>query len=143
MEKTQREYYLNEQMKAIQKELGKDGEDGTDDLQELEKKLESLKLPKDVREKNCIRIQKTQTDESNVCRSYCGQKLSRLDCINSMVKKNQDLINQLITQKNILDNDHFGLEKVKERIIEYIAVQKRTKKLKGPILCFGWSTGCG
>ncbi|MBH20583.1 MAG: endopeptidase La [Rhodobiaceae bacterium] len=142
MEKTQREYYLNEQMKAIQKELGKDGEDGTDDLQELEKKLESLKLPKDVREKTASEFKKLKqmspmSAEATVVRNY-------LDWIVSIPWSKKSRFNKPINySENILDNDHFGLEKVKERIIEYIAVQKRTKKLKGPILCLVGPPGVG
>ena len=142
MEKTQREYYLNEQMKAIQKELGKDGEDGTDDLQELEKKLESLKLPKDVREKTASEFKKLKqmspmSAEATVVRNY-------LDWIVSIPWSKKSRFNKPINySENVLDNDHFGLEKVKERIIEYIAVQKRTKKLKGPILCLVGPPGVG
>ncbi|MAU87564.1 MAG: endopeptidase La [Alphaproteobacteria bacterium] len=142
MEKTQREYYLNEQMKAIQKELGKDSEDGTDDLQELEKKLESLKLPKDVREKTASEFKKLKqmspmSAEATVVRNY-------LDWIVSIPWSKKSRFNKPINySENVLDNDHFGLEKVKERIIEYIAVQKRTKKLKGPILCLVGPPGVG
>jgi ATP-dependent Lon protease len=142
MEKTQREYYLNEQMKAIQKELGKDGEDGTDDLQELEKKLESLKLPKDVKEKTASEFKKLKqmspmSAEATVVRNY-------LDWIVSIPWSKKSRFNKPINySENVLDNDHFGLEKVKERIIEYIAVQKRTKKLKGPILCLVGPPGVG
>jgi ATP-dependent Lon protease len=142
MEKTQREYYLNEQMKAIQKELGKDSEDGTDDLLELEKKLESLKLPKDVKEKTSSEFKKLKqmspmSAEATVVRNY-------LDWIVSIPWSKKSRFNKPINySENVLDNDHFGLEKVKERIIEYIAVQKRTKKLKGPILCLVGPPGVG
>ncbi|MEL0185133.1 MAG: endopeptidase La [Hyphomicrobiales bacterium] len=142
MEKTQREYYLNEQMKAIQKELGKDGEDGGDDTAELEKKLETLKLPKDVKEKAKSEFKKLKqmspmSAEATVVRNY-------LDWIVSIPWSKKSRFNKPIKySEDILDNDHYGLEKVKERIIEYIAVQKRTKKLKGPILCLVGPPGVG
>ena len=142
MEKTQREYYLNEQMKAIQKELGKDGEDGADDILELETKLKSLKLPKDVKEKTTSEFKKLKqmspmSAEATVVRNY-------LDWIISIPWSKKSRFNKPISySEDILDNDHFGLEKVKERIIEYIAVQKRTKKLKGPILCLVGPPGVG
>jgi len=142
MEKTQREYYLNEQMKAIQKELGKEGEDGGDDTAELEKKLETLKLPKDVKEKTKSEFKKLKqmspmSAEATVVRNY-------LDWIVSIPWSKKTRFNKPIKySEDILDNDHYGLEKVKERIIEYIAVQKRTKKLKGPILCLVGPPGVG
>ncbi len=142
MEKTQREYYLNEQMKAIQKELGKEGEDGGDDSAELEKKLESLKLPKDVKEKAKSEFKKLKqmspmSAEATVVRNY-------LDWIVSIPWSKKSRFNKPIKySEDVLDNDHYGLEKVKERIIEYIAVQKRTKKLKGPILCLVGPPGVG
>ncbi|MEK9794937.1 MAG: endopeptidase La, partial [Hyphomicrobiales bacterium] len=142
MEKTQREYYLNEQMKAIQKELGKEGEDGGDDTAELEKKLETLKLPKDVKEKAKSEFKKLKqmspmSAEATVVRNY-------LDWIVSIPWSKKSRFNKPIKySEDILDNDHYGLEKVKERIIEYIAVQKRTKKLKGPILCLVGPPGVG
>jgi len=142
LEKTQREYYLNEQMKAIQKELGKEGEDGGDDTAELEKKLETLKLPKDVREKAKSEFKKLKqmspmSAEATVVRNY-------LDWIVSIPWSKKSRLNKPIKySEDILDNDHYGLEKVKERIIEYIAVQKRTKKLKGPILCLVGPPGVG
>ncbi len=142
MEKTQREYYLNEQMKAIQKELGKEGEDGGDDTAELEKKLETLKLPKDVKEKAKSEFKKLKqmspmSAEATGVRNY-------LDWIVSIPWSKKSRFNKPIKySEDILDNDHYGLEKVKERIIEYIAVQKRTKKLKGPILCLVGPPGVG
>ncbi len=142
MEKTQREYYLNEQMKAIQKELGKEGEDGGDDTAELEKKLETLKLPKDVKEKAKSEFKKLKqmspmSAEATDVRNY-------LDWIVSIPWSKKSRFNKPIKySEDILDNDHYGLEKVKERIIEYIAVQKRTKKLKGPILCLVGPPGVG
>ena len=142
MEKTQREYYLNEQMKAIQKELGKDAEDGGDDINELESKLHSLKLPKDVREKAKSEFKKLKqmspmSAEATVVRNY-------LDWIVSIPWAKKSRLNKPISfSEEILNNDHYGLEKVKERIIEYIAVQKRTRKLKGPILCLVGPPGVG
>ena len=142
MEKTQREYYLNEQMKAIQKELGKDADDGGDDINDLEEKLESLKLPKDVRDKAKSEFKKLKqmspmSAEATVVRNY-------LDWILSIPWAKKSRFNKPISfSEGILDNDHYGLEKVKERIIEYIAVQKRTKKLKGPILCLVGPPGVG
>ncbi len=142
MEKTQREYYLNEQMKAIQKELGKDAEDGGDDINDLENKLDNLKLPKDVHEKAKSEFKKLKqmspmSAEATVVRNY-------LDWIVSIPWAKKSRFNKPISfSEGILDNDHYGLEKVKERIIEYIAVQKRTKKLKGPILCLVGPPGVG
>ena len=142
MESTQREYYLNEQMKAIQKELGKDDEDATDDIAELEKKLNSIKFPKEVKEKSKSEFKKLKqmspmSAEATVVRNY-------LDWIVSIPWHKKTRFNKPIEySEKILDNDHYGLEKVKERIIEYIAVQKRTKKLKGPILCLVGPPGVG
>lgn len=142
MEKTQREYYLNEQMKAIQKELGKDGEDSSDDLDELETKLLKLKLPKEAKEKCNSELKKLRqmspmSAEAAVVRNY-------LDWITSIPWSIKGKFNKEISySEKILEEDHYGLEKVKERIIEYIAVQKRTNKLKGPILCLVGPPGVG
>ena len=139
MEKTQREYYLNEQMKAIQKELGKDSEDAGDDINELENKLENLKLPKDVREKAKSEFKKLKqmspmSAEATVVRNY-------LDWIVSIPWAKKSRFNKPITfSEDILDNDHYGLEKVKERIIEYIAVQKKNKEIKGTYIMPCWPT---
>jgi ATP-dependent Lon protease len=141
MEKTQREYYLNEQMKAIQKELG-DGEEGKDDLQELEEKIEKTKLSKEAREKASAEMKKLRqmspmSAEATVVRNYLDWLLSIPWGAKGRVNKN------LIKAQEILDTDHYGLEKVKERIVEYLAVQQRTNKLKGPILCLVGPPGVG
>src|SRR5208282_2287120 len=132
MEKTQREYYLNEQMKAIQKELG--DEDGKDELAELEDKIKRTKLSKEAREKATHELKKLRqmspmSAEATVVRNYLDWLLSIPWHKKSKVKKD------LIGAEQILDGDHFGLEKVKERIVEYLAVQQRANKLTGPILC--------
>ena len=141
MEKTQREYYLNEQMKAIQKELG-EGEDGRDELAELEDKIKKTKLSKEAREKAQAELRKLKSmapmsAEATVSRNYLDTMLSLPWGKKSKVKKD---IGQAQT---ILDEDHYGLEKVKDRIIEYLAVQARTNKLKGPILCLVGPPGVG
>jgi ATP-dependent Lon protease len=141
MEKTQREYYLNEQMKAIQKELG-EGEDGKDDLTEIEEKIERTKLTKEAREKAQNELKKLRqmspmSAEATVVRNYLDWLLSIPWSVRSKVKKD------LNKAEEILNNDHYGLEKVKERIIEYLAVQQRTNKLKGPILCLVGPPGVG
>src|SRR6266446_6926267 len=132
MEKTQREYYLNEQMKAIQKELG--DEEGKDELQELEDKIKRTKLSKEAREKATHELKKPRqmspmSAEATVVRNYLDWLLSIP--WNKKTKVKKDLHNA----EQILDHDHFGLEKVKERIVEYLAVQTRANKLTGPILC--------
>ncbi len=141
MEKTQREYYLNEQMKAIQKELG-DGEDGKDELAELEEKIEQTKLSKEAREKAQNELKKLRqmspmSAEATVVRNYLDWLLNIPWNIRGRVKKD------LMKAEEILDSDHYGLEKVKERILEYLAVQQRTNKLKGPILCLVGPPGVG
>ncbi|KAB7739271.1 endopeptidase La [Parvibaculum sedimenti] len=141
MEKTQREYYLNEQLKAIQKELG-DGEDGKDDLRELDERIQKTKLSKDAREKALAELKKLKqmspmSAEATVVRNYLDWLLSVPWNKKSRVKK--DLVNA----QEILDADHFGLDKVKERIVEYLAVQSRANKLKGPILCLVGPPGVG
>jgi ATP-dependent Lon protease len=141
MERTQREYYLNEQMKAIQKELG-DGEDGQNEVAELEAKVGATKLSKEAREKADAEIKKLKnmspmSAEATVVRNYLDWMLSIPWGVKSRVKK--DLGNA----EKILDADHFGLEKVKERIVEYLAVQQRSKKLKGPIMCLVGPPGVG
>ena len=140
MEKTQKEYYLNEQMKAIQKELG-ESED-LDEIAELEKKLHEYSLSKEAKDKCASEIKKLKnmspmSAEATVIRNY-------LDWVMSIPWNNHDKISQNINQASkILENDHYGLEKVKERILEYLAVQKRTNKLKGPILCLVGPPGVG
>jgi ATP-dependent Lon protease len=141
MERTQREYYLNEQMKAIQKELG-DGEDGQNEVAELEAKVGATKLSKEAREKADAEIKKLKnmspmSAEATVVRNYLDWMLSIPWGVKSRVKK--DLTNA----EKILDADHYGLEKVKERIVEYLAVQQRSKKLKGPIMCLVGPPGVG
>ena len=141
MEKTQREYYLNEQMKAIQKELG-DAEDGRDDISELEEKVENTKLSKEAKEKALGELKKLRqmspmSAEATVVRNYLDWLLSIPWGTKGKVKKDLDDAQQT------LDKDHYGLEKVKDRIIEYLAVQSRTNKLKGPILCLVGPPGVG
>ena len=140
MEKTQREYYLNEQMKAIQKELG--DEDGKDELAELEEKIKRTKLSKEAREKAQHEVKKLRqmspmSAEATVVRNYLDWLLSIPWNKKSKIKKDLTLAEQ------ILDADHFGLEKVKERIVEYLAVQQRANKLTGPILCLVGPPGVG
>ena len=141
MEKTQREYYLNEQMKAIQKELG-EGEDGKDETSELEERIEKTKLSKEAREKAMAELKKLRamspmSAESTVVRNYLDWMLS------IPWKKRTRVKRDLNAAEAVLDADHFGLEKVKERIIEYLAVQNRVKKVKGPILCLVGPPGVG
>ena len=141
MEKTQREYYLNEQMKAIQKELG-EGEDGMDELGELEKKIEDTKLSKEAREKATTELKKLRqmspmSAEATVVRNYLDWILSVPWSKRTRVKKD------IKAAQKVLDKDHYGLEKVKERILEYLAVQQRTNKVKGPILCLVGPPGVG
>jgi ATP-dependent Lon protease len=140
MEKTQREYYLNEQMKAIQKELG--DEEGKDELAEIEEKIKKTKLSKEAREKATHELKKLRqmspmSAEATVVRNYLDWLLSIPWNKKTKVKKDLKLAQE------ILDNDHFGLEKVKERIVEYLAVQQRANKLTGPILCLVGPPGVG
>jgi ATP-dependent Lon protease len=141
MEKTQREYYLNEQMKAIQKELG-DGEEGAGEIAELEEKIAAIKLSKEAREKADAELKKLKnmspmSAEATVVRNYLDWMLAIPWGVKSRVKKD------LGRAEEILDADHYGLEKVKERIVEYLAVQQRSAKLKGPILCLVGPPGVG
>ncbi|MFV1690126.1 endopeptidase La [Phaeobacter sp. JH20_21] len=141
MEKTQREYYLNEQMKAIQKELG-DSEDGSNEVAELEAKIAETKLSKEAREKAEAELKKLKnmspmSAEATVVRNYLDWILALPWGTKSRVKKD------LSRAQDILDADHYGLEKVKERIVEYLAVQQRSAKLKGPILCLVGPPGVG
>lgn len=141
MEKTQREYYLNEQMKAIQKELG-DGEEGRDEMAELEERIKKTKLSKEAREKANAEMKKLKqmspmSAESTVVRNYLDWLLGLPWGIKSRAKID------LKKAEAILDADHYGLEKVKERIVEYLAVQSRQSKLKGPILCLVGPPGVG
>ncbi|MCF6320804.1 MAG: endopeptidase La [Rhizobiaceae bacterium] len=141
MEKTQREYYLNEQMKAIQKELG-DGEEAKDELGELEEKIKKTRLSKEAREKADAEFRKLKqmspmSAEATVVRNYLDWLLGIPWGKRSAVKTD------LVKSEEVLDKDHYGLEKVKERIIEYLAVQSRAKKIKGPILCLVGPPGVG
>ena len=141
MEKTQREYYLNEQMKAIQKELG-DGEDGQNEIAELEQKIRATKLSKEARDKvegelKKLKSMSPMSAEATVVRNYLDWILGLPWGTKSRVKKD------LVAAEKVLDADHYGLEKVKERIVEYLAVQARSAKLKGPILCLVGPPGVG
>jgi ATP-dependent Lon protease len=140
MEKTQREYYLNEQMKAIQKELG--DTDERDDIAEFEEKIESTKLSKEAKDKAVAELKKLKqmspmSAEATVVRNYLDWLLSIPWGVRGKVKKD------LAEAQQVLDKEHYGLEKVKERIVEYLAVQNRTNKLKGPILCLVGPPGVG
>ena len=141
MEKTQREYYLNEQMKAIQKELG-ESEDGTDELADIAERIKKVRLSKEAREKATAELKKLKnmsqmSAEATVVRNYLDWLLGIPWKKKSKVKKDLSLAQQ------ILDRDHHGLEKVKERIVEYLAVQKRTGKVKGPHPLLGRSAWRG
>jgi ATP-dependent Lon protease len=141
MEKTQREYYLNEQLKAIQKELG-EGEDGKDESAELEAKIKATKLTKEAREKALAELKKLRTmspmsAEATVVRNY-------LDWILGIPwKKRSKIKNDVVEAERVLNEDHYGLDKIKERIVEYLAVQSRSPKLRGPILCLVGPPGVG
>ncbi len=141
MERTQREYYLNEQMKAIQKELG-DGDEGANEIAELEERIKNTKLSKEAREKvegelRKLKSMSPMSAEATVVRNYLDWILAIPWGVKTRVKKD------LNRAQRILDEDHYGLEKVKERIVEYLAVQQRSKKLKGPILCLVGPPGVG
>ncbi|WP_408859963.1 endopeptidase La [Acidiphilium sp.] len=141
MEKTQREYYLNEQLKAIQKELG-EGEDGKDEAAELEARIKKTKLSKEAREKALVELKKLRTmspmsAEATVVRNY-------LDWLLGIPwKKRGKTSNDIVAAEKVLDADHYGLEKIKERILEYLAVQVRSNKVRGPILCLVGPPGVG
>ncbi|HXE02511.1 MAG TPA: endopeptidase La [Hyphomicrobium sp.] len=140
MEKTQREYYLNEQMKAIQKELG--DSDERDDISEFEEKIENTKLSKEAKDKALAELKKLKqmspmSAEATVVRNYLDWLLSIPWGIKGKIKKD------IAEAQAILDQEHYGLDKVKERILEYLAVQARTNKLKGPILCLVGPPGVG
>ncbi len=141
MEKSQREYYLNEQMKAIQKELG-ELDDTPDEFEALAKKIEEAKMPQEAEDKakaelNKLKMMSPMSAEATVVRSYIDWLVNVPWHKRSKVKKD------LLLAQEILDADHYGLEKVKERIIEYLAVQQRVRKLKGPILCLVGPPGVG
>ncbi len=141
MEKTQREYYLNEQLKAIQKELG-EGEDGKDETAELEAKIKATKLSKEAMEKALAELKKLRSmspmsAEATVVRNY-------LDWIVGIPwKKRSKIKNDVVEAEKVLDSDHYGLDKIKERIVEYLAVQARSPKLRGAILCLVGPPGVG
>ncbi|MCM0043776.1 MAG: endopeptidase La [Burkholderiaceae bacterium] len=140
MEKSQREYYLNEQVKAIQKELG-EGEEGAD-LEELEKKIIAAKMPKEAREKaqgelKKLKLMSPMSAEATVVRNY-------IDVLIGLPwKKKSKVNNDLAHAEKVLEDDHYGLDKIKERILEYLAVQQRVDKVKAPILCFVGPPGVG
>ncbi|HEV8030753.1 MAG TPA: endopeptidase La [Stellaceae bacterium] len=141
MEKTQREYYLNEQLKAIQKELG-EGEDGKDEMAELEAKIGKTKFSKEARDKALAELKKLRSmspmsAEATVVRNYLDWMLSLPWHVRTKIKRD------IAGAERVLNADHFGLEKVKERILEYLAVQQRMKKMKGPILCLVGPPGVG
>jgi ATP-dependent Lon protease len=141
MEKTQREYYLNEQLKAIQKELG-ESEDGRDEAAEIEERIQKTKLSKEARDKAMAELKKLRSmspmsAEATVVRNYLDWMLSIPWKKRTKVKKDLKLA------EDVLNTDHFGLEKVKERILEYLAVQQRMEKVKGPILCLVGPPGVG
>lgn len=141
MEKTQREYYLNEQLKAIQKELG-EGEDGKDETAELEERIKKTKLSKEARDKAMGELKKLRTmspmsAEATVVRNYLDWMLT------IPWKKRSKVSNDVVAAEKVLDADHYGLDKVKERILEYLAVQSRSPKIRGPILCLVGPPGVG
>ena len=141
MEKTQREYYLNEQLKAIQKELG-EGDEGRDEMNELDERIRKTKLSKEAREKALAEVKKLRSmspmsAEATVVRNYLDWLLSLPWGKKSKVKKD------IAAAEKVLNDDHHGLDKVKERILEYLAVQSRTGALKGPILCLVGPPGVG
>ncbi|AKC60464.1 endopeptidase La [Blochmannia endosymbiont of Camponotus (Colobopsis) obliquus] len=141
MEKSQREYYLNEQMKAIQKELG-EMDDISDENESIKRKIEAAKMPKEAREKietelHKLKMMSPMSAEATVVRSYIDWMLTVPWFLRSKIKKN------LAKAEKMLDKDHYGLEKVKERILEYLAVQNRINKIKGPILCLVGPPGVG
>ena len=142
MEKTQREYYLNEQLKAIQRELGNESEEGGDELQELAEKIRKTRLSKEAKSRAAAELKKLRamapmSAEATVARNYLDVLLGLPWGKKSKLKKD------IAEAQRVLDEDHYGLEKVKERIVEYLAVQARTNRLKGPILCLVGPPGVG
>ena len=141
MEKSQREYYLNEQMKAIQKELG-DMDDVPNELEEMQKKLDESGMPKEAKEKtgteiNKLKMMSPMSAEATVVRSYIDWML------NTPWKKRSKVRRDIVAAEEVLEADHYGLEEVKDRILEYLAVQKRVRKIKGPVLCLVGPPGVG
>jgi ATP-dependent Lon protease len=142
MEKSQREYYLNEQMKAIQKELGEMGEDGANEIDDLRKKIEKAGMTKEASTKalaelNKLKMMSPMSAEASVCRNYIDWMVS------VPWKKHSKTSINLPQAEEVLNKEHYGLEKVKERILEYLAVQQRMKKIKGPVLCLVGPPGVG
>ena len=140
MEKSQREYYLNEQVKAIQKELG-EGEEGAD-IEEMDKRIQAARMPKDARKKaesemKKLKLMSPMSAEATVVRNYIDT------LVNLPWRKKSKINNDLNHAQSVLDDDHFGLDKVKERILEYLAVRKLNPGVKGPILCFVGPPGVG
>jgi ATP-dependent Lon protease len=141
MEKSQREYYLNEQMKAIQKELG-DLDDAPNEIEDIQKRLEEAGMPKEAKEKtlseiNKLKMMSPMSAEATVVRSYIDWMLG------APWKKRSKVRTDIVAAKEVLESDHYGLDEVKERILEYLAVQKRVKKIKGPVLCLVGPPGVG
>lgn len=141
MEKSQREYYLNEQMKAIQKELG-DMDDVRNELEDMQKKLDESGMPKEAKEKtgteiNKLKMMSPMSAEATVVRSYIDWMLS------TPWKKRSKVRTDIVAAEAVLEADHYGLEEVKDRILEYLAVQKRVRKIKGPVLCLVGPPGVG
>ncbi|SVC70385.1 uncharacterized protein METZ01_LOCUS323239, partial [marine metagenome] len=141
MEKSQREYYLNEQMRAIQKELG-DLDDVPNEIEDIQKRLEASGMPKEAREKTRAEVSKLKmmspmSAEATVVRSYIDWML------NTPWKKRSKVRTDINAAEEVLEADHYGLEEVKDRILEYLAVQKRVKKIKGPVLCLVGPPGVG
>ena len=141
MEKSQREYYLNEQMKAIQKELG-EMDEGGNELTDLEQKIAKAGMPKEAREKagaelNKLKMMSPMSAEATVVRNYIDW------LVKVPWKKRTKILKDIAKAESVLDEDHFGLDKVKERIVEYLAVQHRVEKLRGPILCLVGPPGVG
>ncbi len=141
MEKSQREYYLNEQMKAIQKELG-DLDDVPNEIDAIQKRLEASGMPKEAREKtktelNKLKMMSPMSAEATVVRSYIDWML------NTPWKKRSKVRTDIAAAEDVLESDHYGLDEVKDRILEYLAVQKRVKKIKGPVLCLVGPPGVG
>jgi ATP-dependent Lon protease len=141
MEKSQREYYLNEQMKAIQKELG-DLDDVPNEMEDIQKRLESSGMPKEAKEKtkaeiNKLKMMSPMSAEATVVRSYIDWML------NTPWKKRSKVRTDIVAAEEVLEADHYGLDEVKDRILEYLAVQKRVKKIKGPVLCLVGPPGVG
>jgi ATP-dependent Lon protease len=142
MEKSQREYYLNEQVKAIQKELG-DGEEGAD-LEELEKKrIKAARMPKEARKKAEGELKKLKLMSPMSRRGHGGAQLHRHPGRPALEQEDQDQARPAAGAEDVLDEDHYGLDKVKERILEYLAVQQRVDKVKAPILCLVGPPGVG